>query len=92
LGTTCRVLLIVLIAIFGIMYLLQTSSVSTKGYEISDLENQIRLLEEASQKIEFEIATQQSMKNIQQRLQDTELVVANDVEYITLMGSAVALK
>jgi len=92
LSTTCRALLIVLVTVFGVMYLMQTSSVSTKGYEISDLEGQLRGLEEENQRLEFKIATQRSMKSIQQRLQGTELVAANDVEYVTLVGTAVALR
>lgn len=91
-GAAGRTLLLMLAIFFGLMYLLQTSSASTQGYKISDLEKQIRALEQKNQKLEFEIATHRSMKSIQQRLPGVELVAADKVEYVTLLAPAVALR
>jgi len=90
LSTSFRAGLLVVIAFFGIMYVAQTSSASTKGYEIRDIEKQLQTLEQENQKLEFEIATHRSMQSIQSRLQNTNLVVADNMEYVTLVGTAVA--
>jgi len=92
LSTAFRISLIVLILILGVVYLLQTTFLSTKGYEITELDKKIENLEQENQKLEFEIASNSSMKNIQERLQNSNMVAVNNVEYITLLGNTVALK
>lgn len=77
---------------FGIMYIVQTNSISTKGYEMSDLEKQITTLEQENQKLEFQIASNKSMKSIQSRLARMELVVADTYQYGSLVGTAMAMK
>lgn len=78
--------------LFGVMYIIQTNSISTKGYEMSDLENKITLLEQENQKLEFQIASNKSMKSIQSRLVGTELVVADSFQYGSLVGTAMAMR
>lgn len=78
--------------IFGVMYIVQTSSISAKGYEMSDLEDQITSLEQENQKLEFKIASNKSMKSIQNRLAGTELVVADSYQYGSLVGTAMAMR
>ena len=78
--------------VFGVMYIVQTNSISTKGYEMSDLENKITFLEQETQKIEFQIASSKSMKSIQSRLVGTELVAADTFQYATLVGTAMAMR
>lgn len=78
--------------VFGIMYIVQTNSISTRGYEMSDLENQITSLEQENQKLEFQIASNKSMKSIQSRLAGTELVAANNFQYGSLVGTAMAMR
>lgn len=78
--------------VFGVMYIVQTNSISTKGYEMSDLEDQITLLERENQRLEFQIASNKSMKSIQARLSGTELVVADSYQYGSLVGTAIAMR
>ena len=92
LSTSFRAVLVTVVALFGVMYVVQISSASTKGYEISDLNKQIQSLEQENQRLEFEVATHRSMKSIQERLQGTNLVVADDIQYVTLVGTAVAMR
>ena len=92
-STTFRFTLITMLLVFGVLYLMQTSSLSTKGYEINDLEKQIQALEQENQKLGFEVATHRSMNSIQNRLAGLSMVEAgNNVEYVTLVGSAVAMR
>ena len=91
-NTTFRVGLSVLIGVFGIMYVAQTSSVSTKGYDINDLQRKITNLERENDRLGYQIAQNRSMQSIQARLAGMDLVAADDVEYTTLVGSTVALR
>lgn len=92
LSTTSRFVLLLVVAALGVLYVVQTSSASTTGYQIRDLEKQIQSLDNENQKLEFEIATSRSMQSIQERLKTTDLVFADNVQYATLVGSAVALR
>lgn len=85
-----RVVLLVFMVTFGFLYVWQTNTVSTKGYIISDLETDVRALENETQRLEVDIAKHTSMQSIQERLSQTDLVAFTDVDYVTVMGSAVA--
>ncbi|MFH1286226.1 MAG: hypothetical protein ABII02_00555 [Candidatus Magasanikbacteria bacterium] len=84
-----RTSLIVCIVVFGVLYLFQTNAVSSRGYELSDLESQIESLEKETQKLEVEISKYRSMESIQERLEGMEMVVAGNIDYVA-QRSAVA--
>ena len=92
LGTTFRAILVTVIALFGVLYVVQTSSASSTGYDMRDLESKIQALENDNQRLEFEIATNRSMQSIQTRLASMNMVNADNVEYTTLVGTAVAMR
>ncbi|KKW41353.1 MAG: hypothetical protein UY92_C0022G0003 [Candidatus Magasanikbacteria bacterium GW2011_GWA2_56_11] len=85
-----RVSLMVWVAVFGFLYLAETTAVSTQGYALSDLERSIGELESANRRLSVEVARYQSMRSIQERLGGANLVDAGPVEYLT--GSAVVVK
>lgn len=89
-STTFRAVLAVMVVVFGFMYVWQTNTVSTKGYVISDLERQIQDLEHETRRLEVDIAKHTSMRSIQERLSEVDLVAASNVEYVSVMGTAVA--
>ena len=80
----------VFILTFAVLCSLNMSVMSTKGYDIADLEDKITVLERENQKIDLKIAQNRSMNSIQDRLNGTDLVVADNVKYSTLVGSTVA--
>jgi cell division protein FtsL len=90
LSNTFRVILAVFVFSFGVLYVVNTSSISTKGYDMSDLEKQITSLERENQRLEFKIANYSSMQSIQERLKDMDLVTAENIEYAVIVGSEVA--
>lgn len=92
LSSSFRAGLMVFIALFGTMYVLQTTAVSTKGYVISDLERQVRTLKQETKQLNVDIATHSSMKSIQARLENHNLVSVGQVTYINPVGSAVAIR
>lgn len=92
LSSTCKYAVMVFIVLFGVLYVLQTSSISAKGFAMSDLEEQIQILENDNQKVEFEIATHRSMKSIEERLKTMNLVNADNVQYVSFVGNALTMR
>ncbi|MBD3311493.1 MAG: hypothetical protein GF349_03285 [Candidatus Magasanikbacteria bacterium] len=90
LGKTFRVSLIALVIVLGVLFLGKISSVSTKGFAISDLEEKKSELERETGKLEVEIAKYRSMKSIQERLAQIEMVESGEMEYVVSVGSEFA--
>ncbi len=90
LSGTFRIALSVLIVFLGVLNIVNLSSLSTKGYDISDLQKQITSLERENQKLEFNIARHGSMQSIQERLKNMDMIAADNVEYATIVGNTVA--
>jgi len=92
LSTSFRFVLLSLLVVFGIMYVVQTSSASTKGFEMNDIKKQITSLERENQELQYKIANYRSMQSIKERLKGMDLVVATDVQYVKTVGTAVAMR
>ena len=92
LSASFRAGLLVVICAVGILYVLQTSSISTKGYKISELGKQVQNLKQENERLEFSIATNRSMQSIQERLKVLNLVVEGNPEFVVLAGTAVAMR
>lgn len=89
LGISFRCILFGLIVCFGFLYIVQITSVSTKGYEMSDTQKKIHELKKETKELEVQIAKHQSLQNIHERLKETNMVVATDVQYISLSDAVV---
>ncbi len=89
-STSVRLLVLFIFVIGSLLYVLQTSAVSTTGYEITAMQKQIQSLKQENQRVQFDIATHRSMKSIQARLSGLRMVAADEVEYINVPGGAVA--
>lgn len=90
-GRACRISLALWIAVFGLLYVIEITNVSAKGYEISDLEKRITELANENRQLGVDIARFQSMRSIQERLPETGLVAAGRVQYASA-GRAVVVK
>lgn len=90
LSKTCRLGLVAVIAVLGITYVTQTSAMSTKGYDINELQREVKVLQRDNQRLEVKIAQYRSMQHIQSSLQNMNLVAAGDITYITPAGNTVA--
>lgn len=91
-STSFRLSLVVFTLIFGLLYLYQTNSVSTKGYKIYEVEKQIKELENENRRLNVEIAKIQSIQNLQERAKQSGLVAVDKIDYLTNVGSAVAMR
>lgn len=90
LSNTFRVCLIVFVLFFGVLHVVNLSTMSTKGYDMTELQKQITMLERENQKLEIKIAKYSSMQSIQERLDGMKMVSADNIEYSTIIGTAVA--
>lgn len=90
LSNAFRICLCVFILVFGVLHVINLSTMSTKGYDMTELQKKITMLERENQKLEFKIAKHSSMQSIQERLGDMKMVSADNIEYATLIGTAVA--
>lgn len=86
-----RALLIISVLFIGCGFIMKTSELSTTGYHIHDLEKQVASLEGDAERLQMEIATLQSMPNINRRLQSMNMVQPEAVTYLT-NGSVVVAK
>jgi hypothetical protein len=77
-----RIFLSILVLCLLGLYVARISVISVKGYDISNLEHQVKTLQEENQKIEFDIANKGSMQNIQARLQGIPFVPVEKPEYV----------
>lgn len=85
-----RSVLLVMLVIMTGGYVFQTTAVSVKGYDLSDLEHQVSLLKRDTQAVDVQIAEYRSMDSIHKRLPELNLVAATEVSYVSAMGTAVA--
>lgn len=87
-----RIGLLLLAAVFLVLDVFQTSVVSARGNEISDLQQRVRTLTQENERLDFEIAQHRSMASVQERLAAMNLVDSGTPQYVRLAGSAVAVK
>lgn len=84
--------LVAFTVVIGVTYLMQTNVAATKGYKIKDLEKNISELKERNKKLNLKYIELQSMANIIDSVSDLNLVTTGNIEVITPISSAVALR
>lgn len=90
LSNTFRICLSLFVVVFGVLHVINLSTMSTKGYDMTKLQKQITSLERENQKLEFKIAKYSSIQSIQERLDKMDMVAADNVEYAMIIGTSVA--
>lgn len=90
--TKISTVVVALTIVIGVTYLMQTNVAATKGYKIKDLEKQINQLEERNTKLNLKYIELQSMASVIEQVPGLNLVPSENVEVITPIGSAVALR
>ena len=77
-----KILIIALIACFGVGYLVQVNSLATKGYQIKELENQITTLQQEKADLELQSLSLQSMSAVKDRLAQSGMVATQSSDYL----------
>lgn len=89
-GAAAKTLLVAAIVSMAIGYYFQMSSLTTGGYEISKIEKQKAALLEENDALRNEVASYQSMTNVQKRLESSGMVKATNIKYIKIQEGSVA--
>ncbi|MEK7643841.1 MAG: hypothetical protein AAB390_00885, partial [Patescibacteria group bacterium] len=79
-----------ILVIFGLSFVAETNALSTKGYTISALEDDITELENQNRRLEAEIARYQSLSSIKERIKESNLVAVGTPEFLNAPGTAIA--
>lgn len=75
---------------FGVLYIWQVNTVSSKGYVISDYEQRVTSLERETRSIDVAIAEHTSIMKVRERLVDDQFEPVSDAQYASLTSDAVA--
>jgi len=70
------------LVIFGVLYVFQANSLSTKGYEIKQLEQQQAELLESLKRLELEAAELKSIESIETEMKTLNMVPVPGVNYM----------
>ena len=81
----------VCILVVSIIYLIQTNSLATKGYEIKELEKEIIELKQATKNLEAQALEMQSVKKVSEKVNSLNMVLGEEVEYLSGDQKEVAL-
>ncbi len=87
-----RTIIFSFLIVFSLAYFWQVTSLSIKGFQIKDLDKQIKQLKKDSQKLELEITVEKSMMNVDERVKGLNLVAVQNVEYLNVVSPTVALR
>jgi hypothetical protein len=78
--------------VFGAVYLIGMNDLTVKGFVLNDLKNQVSMLSEENQDLQTRSLTLQSYTALSPRLQDLNMVVVDDVAYLSPQTSTLAKK
>lgn len=87
--TACRTVMLGLCIAVGVLYVVQMSGVSTKGYDIAQLQKEIQALENENQRLAVEIAKHSSITRVRERMGEMKLVAADTYVFVST-GKTVA--
>lgn len=81
-GAPTLAIFTVLVAVFGIGYLMQINAASTKGLQIRKLETEISELKETGERIELKVAKEQSVQAVEAKVKEMGMVPTPKIDYI----------
>ena len=77
-----NIALVVLIVAFGFIYLFQINTLGTRGYEIRQLEQSIKVMQTENKALQIQSSTLSSITKIQQEAETLNMVPATEVTYL----------
>lgn len=76
------IIVVLILFVFGLLYLSQSNKMALRGYDIADLEQQKQELMSERERLEIESSRLQSLQEIEKGLKDSKLVPVNKINYI----------
>ena len=89
---TWRGLLLVAVIAVGFSYLVTMVSVSTHGYKMRDLERRIDALKFENKRFNLKSAEMQTPQRIEAWVQESGMIAATDVQYVSSTTGVVAAR
>ena len=77
---------------FGVLYVIQVNTASTKGFTLRDLEENNRVLQQENERLAAEIDRLRSLASVTERQAFLGLVKLQNVSYLKVTSSDVALR
>jgi hypothetical protein len=90
-GRLAMVALLLANLLVGFFYLTQTNRTATYGYEIKSRENELTRLQEENKRLNLDYIRLQSMAEIEAKLENLNLVPADNVETLSIGDGPIAL-
>jgi len=81
-----------LICIIGLLYIFQTNSVATKGYDLEKYEKKLADLQKENQKMIIELADLESMNNLENKTNEFCAINYKDINYVASTSGIVAME
>lgn len=85
-------LIIILIGVFGLLYISQTNSVAVAGYTIKESDKRIEELKRSNKELELELARLRSTGNIKNESQRLGMVEQSQVGFVNPMNTVAVKK
>jgi uncharacterized membrane protein (DUF106 family) len=79
---TLGIFVVLLIASLGIVYLVESNSMTTSGYQIQDLQDKVTELQKSNDELKLEAAELQSLKHLEQVEKDLNMVPNSQTSYV----------
>jgi len=83
--------LIFAIGLFGLTYVLQVNSITSNGYKIRSLKNQLNELDDQNKILQVSISDLKSINVLQIKSENFGMMKAQEVEYLALPPADVAM-
>lgn len=87
-----RGILVVAVMVVGFSYLVSVVSISTRGYEIRNLERRMDELKFENKKLNLQVAEMQSPSRIEEWVKTSGMVAAARVQYVSAGAGVVAVR
>ena len=84
--------IIVLICLLGGLYIVQTSGVTARNYDIENQEEKLNDLKNENQNLMIELAKLRSMSRLEETAGEFNMVAIEKADYITSSGSVMAVR
>ena len=85
-------LLLGLIIFTGIGFIVVTNDIAVQGFVLAELKSDLKIIEKTNAEYELTALRLESMTNVNERAKELKMVKVNNVEYISVTDTSVAIK
>jgi len=83
-------LLILFIALFGILYIVQVNSAATSGYKIQKYKNELMELQSNNKNLELKLSEVRSLEFLEGKIENLNMAKAEKIDYISPISQVAA--